>query len=190
MEYEARAPTIHRCWKWCKNFLRSTFGRFINVVIILAVVIFLIYGESMWKSNDALTSSAASHSHHETCVWKEGDPQLFHLKTSSGVHYDGGHWFHVAENFMVQHTLMRQRQLKTGMGLATSSDVYLSLDRDAFLGESNSMTRFMLGLGLTNGLFDRLHFVHVPILGLSHTSARPGDSMFVPQKSIASHQVG
>lgn len=162
--------------------------RVVNVFICLGVIIVFITTENFWEGN-ALTSSTMAQSYHDSCVWTEGDPQLFHLKTSSGVHYDGGHWFHVAENFMVQHTLMRQRQKKTGVGLASSKDVYLSIDRDAFVGESNSMTRFMLGLGMTNGLFQYLHFVHAPRLGLSHTIAKPGDSMYIPYKSLSSHQV-
>jgi hypothetical protein len=173
--------------------IKSVLGRPLNALLVLTALIIFIYTANIWKSNE-ITSNISKekfhNSNHETCVWSEGDPQLFHLKTSSGVHYDGGHWFHVAENFMVQHTLMRQRQVTKGIGLATSSDVYLSLDREAFLGESNSMTRFMLGLGLTNGLFNFLHFVHVPTLGLSHTSAKPGDSIFMHHKSITSHKVG
>ena len=162
-------------------------GRLLNVFVVLLVIIFVIYGENLWGSTQ-LTTSSVTHS-HESCAWKEGDPELFHLKTSSGVHYDGGHWFHVAENFMVQHTLLRQRQKSNGIGLATSKEVYLSLDRPEFLSESNSMTRFMFALGMTNGLFDNLHFVHVPFLGLSHTSAKPGDSMYIPPKSVKSHKV-
>ena len=115
---------------------------------------------------------------------------MFHLITSSGVNYDGGHWFHVAENFMVQHTLLRQREKDEGIGLATSSEVFLSLDRDSFIAETNSMTRFMLALGMTNGEFNKLHLFHSDTLDLTHTRAKPGDSMFVPASSLEGHQVG
>jgi hypothetical protein len=184
-----QTPTCAQARKWFKFMFMTTFSRFCNITLILVLIIFFIYGGNIWGSTKLTSSTMSSHSHHDTCVWKEGDPQLFHLKTSSGVHYDGGHWFHVAENFMVQHTLMRQRQKSQGIGLASSSEVYLSLDRDAVLGESNSMTRFMLGLGLTDGLFKLLHFIHVPQLDLSHSNAQPGDSMFIPSKAVLSHQV-
>lgn len=183
-------PSCSQLRKWFKFMFITTFGRFCNVFIVLAVIIVFLYGENIWGGTHALTSSAVTQTHHVTCVWKEGDPQLFHLKTTSGVHYDGGHWFHVAENFMTQHTLLRQRQQQQGMmGLATSSDVYISMDREGFLSESNSMTRFMLGLGLTNGLFKYLHFVYAPVLDLSHANIKPGDSLYLSSKSVTSQQV-
>eukprot|EP01041_Mallomonas_annulata_P012370 gene12370-26022_t len=55
----------------------------------------------------------------ENCKWKDGDPILFKIVTKSGVNYEGGHWFHIAENFMVQHSILRHQNK-----LANSSKVH------------------------------------------------------------------
>ena len=48
---------------------------------------------------------------------------LFQLRTKLGVNYDAGHWFHIAENFMVQHSTLREKNQ-----LANSSTIYFSFD--------------------------------------------------------------
>ena len=62
------------------------------------------------------------------CLWKEGDPVVYHLKTKMGVNYDAGHWFHMAENFMVQHSILR----KAGE-LTNSSNIILNFDEGTSL---------------------------------------------------------
>lgn len=73
------------------------------------------------------TASTESIVHPTTiqhrCQWKEGDPVVYHLKTKMGVNYDAGHWFHMAENFMVQHSILR----KAGE-LTNSSNIILNFD--------------------------------------------------------------
>jgi len=34
-------------------------------------------------------------------------PTLYNMKTKMHVTYEGGHWFHMAENFMTQHSILR-----------------------------------------------------------------------------------
>ena len=34
-------------------------------------------------------------------------PVIFKLRTKLGVNYDAGHWFHMSENFMTQHSILR-----------------------------------------------------------------------------------
>jgi hypothetical protein len=58
------------------------------------------------------------------CVWREGDPVIYHLRTKMGVNYDAGHWFHMAENFMVQRSILRQSKL-----LSNASHVLYSFDK-------------------------------------------------------------
>ena len=59
-----------------------------------------------------------------TCDWAEGDPVIYHLKTKLGVNYDAGHWFHMAENFMVQHS-----KLRASRGWTHSSVVIYNFDK-------------------------------------------------------------
>lgn len=62
------------------------------------------------------------------CVWQQGDPVIYHLRTKLGVNYDAGHWFHMAENFMVQRSILRQAKL-----LTNSSHVLYSFDKGTTL---------------------------------------------------------
>ena len=78
-----------------------------------------IFGAS---STTTHTSHTATMQHR--CVWHEGDPVLYHLKTKMGVNYDAGHWFHMAENFMVQHSILRDAN-----ELTNASNVIYSFDK-------------------------------------------------------------
>ena len=100
-------PTIMLLRKW-----------WVRIILILGIFTFL-----MLQYFDIFSSNEL-HVPTESCTWQEGDSQLFYLKTTSGVNYDGGHWFHVAENFMVQHSILR----KSG-NLANSSTVFFVTDR-------------------------------------------------------------
>jgi hypothetical protein len=96
--------------------LRKWWVAVIVVVAIVTVLVVIEYLE-LFVVRDYFIPT-------EVCTWREGDPQLFYLKTTSGVNYDGGHWFHVAENFMVQHAILRSNG-----GAADASDVYFNTDR-------------------------------------------------------------
>ena len=61
---------------------------------------------SLFGGGNAELQLTQSYLQHR-CVWHEGDPVIFNLKTKMGVNYDAGHWFHMAENFMVQHSVLR-----------------------------------------------------------------------------------
>jgi hypothetical protein len=41
------------------------------------------------------------------CDSTSATSSLYVMQTSLGVNYDGSHWFHVAENFMAQHSVVR-----------------------------------------------------------------------------------
>mmetsp|Transcript_4543 Transcript_4543/g.6956 ORF Transcript_4543/g.6956 Transcript_4543/m.6956 type:complete len:421 (+) Transcript_4543:126-1388(+) len=145
-------------------------------LFVCFIVVIVLVGVQFWSflSKDELKPVS------ETCNWREGDPQLFFLKTISGVNYDGGHWFHVAENFMVQHSILRAVK-----GEAVSPEVYLVPDRAAFNDEMNGMTRFMLALGLTSGAPSYLHIgpISVDINSVKAGSAvllKKSDFLFPP----------
>ena len=56
-----------------------------------------------------ISDSPTQHSVPELCQWMPGDPTLFYLRTKLGVNYDAGHWFHMAENFMSAHSILRAK---------------------------------------------------------------------------------
>jgi hypothetical protein len=64
---------------------------------------------------------------NEYCSWREGDPVLYYLKTKLGVTYEADHWFHMAENFMVQHSILLKQNL-----LANSSVIFYDFDKRKF----------------------------------------------------------
>eukprot|EP00598_Pedospumella_elongata_P014472 CAMPEP_0185013308 /NCGR_PEP_ID=MMETSP1098-20130426/98741_1 /TAXON_ID=89044 /ORGANISM="Spumella elongata, Strain CCAP 955/1" /LENGTH=746 /DNA_ID=CAMNT_0027542375 /DNA_START=128 /DNA_END=2368 /DNA_ORIENTATION=- len=108
------------------------------------------------------------------CLWKEGDPVVYHLKTKMGVNYDAGHWFHMAENFMVQHSILR----KAGE-LTNSSNIILNFDEDHFISELNGITRLIVYLGTHNAQSTpkQLYFTHLTFLPWLSSHARVGSSV-------------
>ncbi len=100
------------------------------------------------------------------CVNSQVDgayPVLYNLKTALGVTYDGGHWFHVAENFMAQHS-----KLRANGGNTDATDIYFNFDKPGFSLELNGITRLMVAIAamkehkhLPSRL--NLHFLHIPI---------------------------
>ena len=66
------------------------------------------------------------------CSSTSEQPVLYLLRTSSGVNYEGGHWFHIAENFMVLHSILRERNM-----LTNASEIYISVDKSMQYIESH-----------------------------------------------------
>ena len=56
-----------------------------------------------------ISDSPTQHSVPELCQWMPGDPTLYYLRTKLGVNYDAGHWFHMSENFMSAHSILRAK---------------------------------------------------------------------------------
>lgn len=84
------------------------------------------------------------------CTWQTGGPVVYLLHTHLGVNYDAGHWFHMAENFMAQHSLLRAQGLQT----ANASVVVYAFDEAAFTKALNGVTKLMVLLGTTATLAD------------------------------------
>lgn len=90
-------------------------------------------------------------------------PAMFHLKTKLGVSYGGGHWFHMAENFMAQHSALRASK-----GGSTRSAIYFNFDEPGFVSELNGVTKLMVALAALQREQSQpvqltLHFVHYPL---------------------------
>jgi hypothetical protein len=100
------------------------------------------------------------------CAWTEDMPVIYHLNTYSGVGYDGGHWFHVAENFMAQHSKLRS--LRAEQPGQSSPRVFFHVDRANFIDEMNPVTRLFISLGLSTGTLEHGHFIY------THSNAKFG----------------
>jgi hypothetical protein len=68
-------------------------------------------------------------------------PVMYNLHTKLGVSYSGDHWFHMAENFMAQHS-----KLRANGGYTNSSEVYFNFDKAGFVQELNGITKFMVAI--------------------------------------------
>lgn len=103
---------------------------------VIYVVWFTTIGDStislVWGTEGGAEISSPTTLQHR-CVWREGDPVIYHMKTKMGVNYDAGHWFHMAENFMVQHSVLRNAG-----ELTNASKVFYNFDKRKFgpYGES------------------------------------------------------
>ena len=98
-----------------------------NLILTLGLVV--LCGVSMifrFLNTDKIYSSIESNSvlkNPHQCNWKSNDPVLFNLQTKMGVNYDAGHWFHMAENFMTYHSILRAQKR-----LSNSSIIYFNFD--------------------------------------------------------------
>lgn len=86
---------------------------FISLIFLAAILFFFFNFESEQESNLVLNR----------CIWKQNGPVLMNLKTHLNVYYDGGQWFHMSENFLVQHSM-----LKKNRALLNATDVYYNFD--------------------------------------------------------------
>jgi len=92
-------------------------------------------------------------------------PAMFHLKTKLGVTYGGGHWFHMAENFMAQHSVLRASR---GGSSTSRRAIYFNFDEPGFVKEINGVTKLMVAIAALQRdqptpVDLTLHFVHYPL---------------------------
>lgn len=109
------------------------------------------------------------------------------MKTSLGVSYKGGHWFHVAETFLTQH-------VRPLLSKASSSAVLFHFDRPNFVHELNGFTRLLILLGLyvPNDIVaapSSVHFLHIEEGAIAWHLLRPGDGFRIPHNLVKERQV-
>lgn len=102
-------------WWWL-----SIIGSFVGVIVLVLINIFIF----PYNNPKYLQSKGARSKTNLGCSWKIGGPTIFNMKTSLGVSYEAGHWFHMAENFMVHHSTLRALQLQ-----ANSSEIFFNFDK-------------------------------------------------------------
>lgn len=112
---------------------RSTQVALLVTFAILFLVLNTIDGPYFWSDTreeikDDMIHSVSSSS--TSCNWQLGDPVLLNIKTTLGVNYDGGHWFHMSENLMTLHSILRNERTSNNAHLHNHpiySDRYLEL---------------------------------------------------------------
>ena len=99
------------------------------------------------------TSTRTSTSTINMCKWTPGGPVFFNLNTKLGVSYEGGHWFHMAENFMTAHSSLRRSGLLANINsTAVGGEAYYNFDNPRFVKELNGLTKLIVALGTVGAL--------------------------------------
>ena len=98
---------------------------------ILIIAVYILNGAFMYDTVNKFKS----------CI-KSDDKSLYNLNTKLGVTYDGSHWFHIAENFMTQHSILRTKQLQS-----CTQHIYFNLDKPGFVHKLNGVTKLFIILG-------------------------------------------
>lgn len=78
----------------------------------------------------------------QMCPPSKSNPVLFNMRTKLGVSYSASHWFHIAENFMTYHSILREKGL-----YLCNSDYYYNFDKIGFVNQLNGITKLMIVLG-------------------------------------------
>lgn len=123
--------------------MRSKWGWWIGIsalIIFLCFVIFNLIVIPLLDDNDVQGTIP-----QDKCHWTPKDPLFFNIHTKLGVNYDAGHWFHMAENIMTYHSVLRSKGQ-----LANASNVIFNFDHADFPLQLNGMTRFITYLGIVS----------------------------------------
>eukprot|EP01038_Epipyxis_sp_PR26KG_P014598 gene14598-19604_t len=112
-----------------------------------------------------------------SCQWHENGPVLFHIKTKLGVNYDAGHLFHMAENILTQHSVVRalENNGESNKSNIRSNLFIFNFDKDGFIKDLNPLTRFIVYLGTSSDPLlhinpnndinqKQYYFMHIPKL--------------------------
>lgn len=129
------------------------------------------------------------------CEWNEGDPVIYRLNTKLGVNYEGDHWFHVAENFMTLHSILRAQGHTT-----TSNNIYFDFDKKGFAKQLNGMTKMMTSMAVvdmpeTEDLLAsskknrKFHFIHTDRSKLPSNKLHTGDHILLRQNHVTEHLI-
>lgn len=92
--------------------------------ILISICLFLSTFVDIPSSNLRLTEEIVPHK----CVPHQDSPTLVSLHTKLRIYYDGGQWFHMAENFLVQHAILSQKD-----ELLQAKHVYYNFDQSTYL---------------------------------------------------------
>lgn len=128
----------------------ARYSRWSRLWIIITIVggLYLLYMSYFAFFATEIVSETRPTTVQHRCHWKEGDPVVYHLRTKMGVNYDAGHWFHMAENFMVQHSILR-----SAGELTNSTNVILNFDEGDQKSSFPNTSHILLVTPLPTSLF-------------------------------------
>jgi len=93
--------------------------------VVLSSLVLGVVVLGAWNASEQLQLRGGTNvvmSAPEACIWSPGGPTLYYLRTKLGVNYDAGHWFHMSENLLTAHSILRaarQAQEKKMLGEST-----------------------------------------------------------------------
>ena len=104
----------------------------ITVAVLIILIIYFttvdVYFKYETENPSAIHAISTGTSINKKCDWKLGDPVILNIKTKLGVSYKGGHWFHMSENLMTYHSILRNEYvIDSDTGLKHHSDRYLQI---------------------------------------------------------------
>jgi len=99
----------------------------VTFILLFCIFVSLILNFSSVSSSKNLREDFLEFNSRK-CDWNDKSPTIFYLNSKSGVNYEGGHWFHIAENFLVLHSILRSQGR-----LSNSTVLVLSADRSNIL---------------------------------------------------------
>eukprot|EP01040_Poterioochromonas_malhamensis_P007099 gene7099-7666_t len=107
-------------------------------------------------------------------------PIFVNVKTQLGVNYDAGHWFHMAENIMVEHSILRKKDQ-----LINNSIIFYNFDKKGFVDDLNSITRFVIYLGTIlpkPTTIQSIYYLEYPSLWKKHLKV--GDAILIDSHNL------
>jgi hypothetical protein len=198
--------------RWKKPLITSV--TVIILVLVIALYSFISTTEDIYfDQSETSFHDKKSSSHH--CDVNPSLPAvyLFNIKTKLGVNYDAGHWFHMAENLMVEHSLLRRKNGLIDVGNSGNETLILyNFDKselsfllvcilfrytfvEGFSSNLNSITRFIMYLGtikekISSSLSSsslNMYFLEDPSLWKKNIQA--GDRILVESSSLLKQKV-
>lgn len=115
------------------------------ILLVMISVFYLIY-DTYLSSDDVYFHQQDQHFLTQNtinlCKWDETMPVFVNIKTKLGVNYEAGHWFHMAENIMVEHSILRKKEQ-----LINHSMIFYNFDKSK---SSSSLSFELIHSNLSN----------------------------------------
>lgn len=161
-------------------------------IIGLTLISIIIYSFYIDKDNIKILNNGLTIK--KTCEWDvNNDPVIYKLKTKMGVNYEADHWFHMSENFMTSHSILREQNR-----LSNSNHIIYNFDKENFINDLNGVTKLMILLGTINSYsyinnsdlssshittnVNKASYIHLPINSMYNqhlNSLTEGDTLLV-----------
>lgn len=191
------------CIALSENFGEMVLKSSYNVIRVLCVPILISLSVAVWyiwrwpalwsRSNQVQVAK---------CDPRADSPVLISLKTKMPVFYDASQWFHMAENYLVQHSILGGENKLTDSRVVVYNfdkgsvlkvlinDLHLISFRnctDNFKNSLNGFTRLMVYLGtISPGAHtEYIHFLNEPNLIADERQLQPGDGILMSSKAIS-----